>query len=371
MKVVFTIVGTLFMTACVASATSSADVNSVATAPATNDSTSGSNGVAVCAAVSVDREKLAQAKTWIAGNTNYIDSFLVQHCGEILVEKYYRGFDASKRHQLQSATKTFTGALIGVALKQGVIENLDQPILELLPDYAHLLTGAKAQITLRHLLTMMSGLKWVDFGAGSSFDRMAAASDSVAFILGEPMVSEPGETFFYNTGSSHLLSAIIHHNTGMTIAQYAEKNLFGPLGIEDYEWRAHPDGINQGGWRLFLRPLDMVKFGQLYLDEGAWNGEQVIGADYIAEATAFHVQTYYGNGYGFQMWIDTDFGTKDVASARGWGGQVIFVLDELGTVVTFNGSIEHPQEMRRDVVMLIKEFVIPAHTISERGRVSD
>jgi len=355
MKASLIFVCTLLMTACAAHG---ASLNSAATAPAE----SSSNGDAVCAAVSVDLEKLAKAKAWIAKKTNYIDSFLVQHCGELVVEEYYRGFDAGKRHQLQSATKTFTGALIGIALKQGVIDSLDQPIAQLLPEHAHLLTGSKAQITVRHLLMMMSGLKWVDFDTGNSFDGMAAAAaDSVAYILGEPMVSEPGETFFYNTGSSHLLSAIIHYNSGMTTAQYAEKNLFGPLGIEDYEWRAHPDGINQGGWRLFLRPRDMVKFGQLYLDEGAWKGEQIIDADYIAAATAFQVQTYYGSGYGFQMWIETDFGTKDVAGARGWGGQDIFVLDELGSVVTFNGSINHPGDMNADVKRLMKDFIIPAH----------
>ena len=316
--------------------------------------------VQACENKTVDIAKLEAAAAWIDANETYIDAFIVRRCGETLIERYFNNYDAETRHDLQSATKTVTAALIGIALHDGVIESVDQSLSTLLPNYAGLLLDEKASITLRHVLTMTSGLKWVDFGSDRSFDQMDAATDSVEWILSQPLQTKPGETFFYNTGSSHLLSAIISYNTGMSAAAYAEEKLFRPLGITDYEWGAHPDGVNQGGWQLYLRPRGMAKFGQLYLDEGVWNGLRLMGADFISEATRKHNDTDYQSGYGWQMWIEPGFGTPDVAGARGWGGQDIFILDEHDAVVVFTGNIMHPKEMAEHNHLLMSNYVVPA-----------
>lgn len=308
-----------------------------------------------------DATLLEAARGWIADNETFIDGFIVQHCGERIIEEYYRGFHAERPHDMQSATKTFTAMLVGIALDQGIIESLDQPIIELLPDYADVLEGDKALITLEHLLEMTSGLEWTDFGDGNSFERIAEAEDSTRFILEQPLVSKPGESFFYNTGSSHLLSAIVRYNSNMPTAKFADEYLFGPLGISEYEWQTHPDGTHQGGWQLYMRPDDSAKFGQMLLDEGVWNGERILSAGFIDAATTFRNATPYGvSGYGYHMWIETDFGADDLAAARGWGGQDIFVLDELDTVVVFNGDIWHPKEMKDHNFKLMSEFIIPA-----------
>lgn len=310
----------------------------------------------------IDGDLLADALAWIDDQPNYIDSFLVSHCNEIQSEAYYRGYSAANLHDLQSATKTFTAVLIGIAIDQGTIEGVEQPLSELLPGYAHLLTGDKADITLEHVLTMTTGLRWVDFGIGNSFDRIAVAPDSVEFILDEPLETQPGEVFFYNTGSSHLLSAIVHYNAGMSTAEYAEQNLFEPLGVSDYTWPALLDGVNQGGWGIHMRPGDFLKLGQLLLDGGAWDGQQVVSEGFVDAATAYQVATEYGGGYGYQMWIETQlFDVDDIAGARGWGGQDCLVLDDLDVVVVFTGDIAHPYEMAEHVPLLVNDHVIPAH----------
>jgi len=310
----------------------------------------------------VDEAVLAGALEWIQDNPAFFDSMLVQHCGERYVEQYFNGFDAATPHELQSATKTFSATLIGIAIDQGLVDGVDQPLTELLPDHAHLLTGDKALITVEHLLTMTSGLRWIDFGVGNSFDRIAAAEDSVAFILAEPLETTPGEVFHYNTGSSHLLSAILHDRSGMTTAQYAEQHLFGPLDITDVEWPALADGIHQGGWGMYMKPPDFLKFGQLLLDEGTWEGQRIVSADYVDAMTASQVPNGMGGGYGYQMWVETNlFDVTDIAGARGYGGQDCLVLDELEMVVVFTGDIMHPTEMATDVVTLMNEHVIPSH----------
>lgn len=315
-----------------------------------------------CKEAKLTSEDFAAALEWIKEHENFIDSLLIQHCGEPLIEAYYHGFATDKPHEIQSATKTLSGLLTGIALQQGLIQSMDQRIIELLPDYKPLLTGKKADITVRHLLTMTSGLRWVDFGEGNSFERIHVAEDSVAFILKEPLDSEPGQKFFYNTGSSHLLAAIIHFNSGMPAAAFAKKNLFQPLGISEYSWPRLKDDIPQGGWGVYMLPKDMIKIGQLILDDGVWQGERLMPKEFIALATTGHNPTPYGKSlYGYQIWIEPELGVNDVAAARGWGGQDIFVIDDLDMVVVFTGSIMKPREMYEHVALLMRDYILPAH----------
>lgn len=310
----------------------------------------------------LDTDQLEAAVEWIEANAPAVDSILVSHCGALALERYFNGYGPNALHELQSATKTFAAMLVGVALTEGLIEGLDQPIADLLPEYAALLTGPKAAITLRHALTMTTGLRWQDFGAGNSFERIAAAPDSVAFVLSEPLVTAAGDAFFYNTGSSHLLSAIVARQTARTTAAYAEERLFAPLGIDGYVWPALADGVHQGGWGMYLTPRDFLAFGQLLLDRGVVNGTPLIDPGFVDAATVRQVPTGVGGGYGFQMWIDThEFEADDIAAARGYGGQDCFVLDGLDMVVVFTGDIRFPEAMARDVRTIMNRFVLPAH----------
>lgn len=315
-----------------------------------------------CQASPLDLPKLAEAIAWIEANESQLHSFLVYQCGRKILEDYYLGYDAIMPHDLQSATKTVSAMLIGAALKSGLLKDLDQPLVELLPDYAHLMIGAKANITLRHVLTMTTGLRWKDFGRANSFDEIAASKDSVQYILSEPLVSLPGEVFFYNTGNSHLLSAIITQLTGKSAFDYADEVLFSPLGMMDYRWDDFADGLNLGGWGLYMRPRDMAKLGMVLANQGRWEGRPILDADFLRQAMTAQAATQGGpggSGYGFQMWIQDDLTEKPVAAAMGWGGQTIFVLSELDAVVVFTGSVDiNPAKNVDHIRHVLKNYVL-------------
>lgn len=310
----------------------------------------------------VDLAQLQAAQAWVEAEPNFIDSFSVAHCGQVHIEGTYRGYAAEDLHELQSATKTYSAVLVGMAIDDGLIDGVDQPIVELLPEHAELLQGDKAQITIAHLLTMTSGLAWQDFGAGNSFERIAQAEDSVAFVLAEPLETPPGAVFHYNTGSSHLLAAIVQTVVGQPLGDYAQARLFTPMGITQVIWPQLSDGTFQGGWGMEMSPGDFRKLGQLLLDEGQWEGQALVSADFVDAATQHQVENTYGTGgYGYQMWVeDTAFGVSDIAAARGYGGQDVFVFEALDLVVQFTGDSFHPASMAEDVHTLVTEYVLPA-----------
>lgn len=316
----------------------------------------------VCQKRDLDLDLLERGMQWIETDATHVDGVLIQHCGELVVERYMNGYDRERLHDLQSATKTVSAVLIGIAIDQGLIRSPNQRINKLLPDHEHLLTNRKKRITVRHLLEMTSGLRWVDFGPERSFEKQAAADDSVAFILGERLRSTPGKAWFYNTGSSHLLSAIVREVSARPTASFADEFLFEPLGFGRYQWRAHADGVHEGGWQLHARPIDMLKFGQMLLDGGVFEDQRIVSESFVDDATSFRQQTTAENsGYGYQMWIETDHGPSDLAGARGYGGQNVFVAQDLDTVVVTTGNIRYPAAAVTAVRKFMREYVTPAH----------
>lgn len=328
-------------------------------------------GEASCTSSHIDTNKINAAVNWI--NTyqgQYIDSMIIKHCNTILAERYYNGYTSTQRHELQSATKAISSMLIGIALERGDLGagvTVNTKVKDILPSqYAQYFTGAKANIALKHLLNMTSGIHWEDY-PGTSFDQIQAATDTVAWFFSQPLDTTPGTTFKYNTGNSHMLSAIIHHKRGGAsgaTAAYAQQYLFGPLGITDYQWNRTQDGVNKGGWDSFMRPSDFSKLGQLLLDDGKWGGQQIISTAYVDAMTSIQSDSspvYANTKYGYQMWINTDYGLSDIAAARGYGGQDTFVMEDIEMTVTFTGNINYPTDMSEDVATLMKNYIIPAH----------
>jgi CubicO group peptidase (beta-lactamase class C family) len=242
-----------------------------------------------------------------------------------------------------------TGALVGIALEQGYIDSLDQPVLDFFPDKEIAYwDDRKLDMTIEDLLTMRTGWDWYEFGIDPNdleavLQRFFHSKDWVQFLVDRPQLHQPGTRFEYSTGASHLLAAIIQQATGKTALEYARENLFEPLGITDVDWFEDPQGVNSGGYGLTMRPPDMAKFGYLYLRNGEWSGKQIVPAEWVRASTFEHqhLESYYPShktGYGYQWWIFPGFNhyETDSYAAVGYKGQYIFVVPAKDIVVVFS-----------------------------------
>jgi len=270
------------------------------------------------------------------GRMHGVYSVIVQREGKTVAEKYFREGFREKPHNLKSASKSLLSALVGIAVDEGLL-NLDQPIRELLPYDEIFKDPRKARITVRHLLTMTSGLVPTSY---QTYNAWISSKDWVKAALDRPMVAEPGATFQYSTGNTHILSGILTRVTGVSSAVYAERKLFKPLGIQLKGWDTDPNGVPVGGNNLSLLPTDMVKLGQLYLNEGRYGSQQVLPKWWVAESirpTTYGDHEVYG-GYGY-LWYTRPGGTA-AFTAVGFGGQYIYVSPPDKCVIVITSTLE-------------------------------
>lgn len=258
-----------------------------------------------------------------------IASLLVFRHGYLVHENYFGKTKASTRFSMYSVTKSFTSTLAGIAVDQGYISSIDTPVREALPNLVVKTTSPeKDQMTLRHLLTMTSGLDWEE--GDPVYSAMYASQNWVNYVMDFPMSEKPGSKFLYCSGCSHLLSAAVHQAVKNDLPSFAELNLFGPLGITNYYWEDDAQGIPIGGWGLNLTARDMAKLGYLYLNKGQWNGMQILSEAWINAATKTQVETGDDVGYGYQWWVDSEY---KAYYASGRYGQFIYVVPRLDMIV--------------------------------------
>lgn len=269
-------------------------------------------------------------------------SLLVYDEGSLLTERYFEGWSASDVHYQYSVTKSVASTLIGIAVDKGFITSLDTPLLDFFPDYPDIQNdGAwKQSITLEDVLAMRAGFQWDEWTYNylderNDANKLIRSDDMIQFMLDLPMASVPGSQFTYNSGCSMLLSGIIERTTGLTTEEFAQEHLFQPLGISQWDWEQGNDDLFNTGWGLHLRPLDMLKIGQLFFNNGVYGGQQVVSQDWVQTATSNQ-----GNNYGFQWWLSA---SDSSFSARGWGGQFIFIYPNenlilVTTAGNFNGG---------------------------------
>ncbi len=308
----------------------------------------------------MDSELLTEMLAYIREKGVRIDSVTIVRHGYLVLDAYIRSYGKDSKHELYSCTKSVTSALVGIAMDQGHIQSVDQPVLSFFPEWSvGNVDARKEAMTLEHLLTMTDGLHWVrkDIRVTSSGDttpEMMQASDWVQFTLDRSMEEEPGTRWNYNGGASHLLSAILQEATGMTALEFAHEYLFGPLGISEVVWPGGNQGRNFGGSGLQMTPHDMAKFGYLYLNEGLWDGEQIVPAAWVKASTTNHSPTpeIY---YGYQWWVMPWAGYYSAIGAR---GQYIAVLPELDMVAVFTSDLK-PEDAYTPL-LLLAFYVIPA-----------
>ena len=277
----------------------------------------------------------------------------------VVVDEYYKdGFDKNSVFRLASCTKSFSSALIGIAIEQGLIENVDVKISTFFPEINTDTDDRKKDITIRHLLEHTSGILWQESYGGTMFRQFTQSEIWVDFVITQQMEAAPGTVFSYSTGGSHLLAAIIQKVTGKTAFEYAKENMFKAMKMTSVEWRADPQGITDGGNGISMTPLDAAKFGQLYLQNGKWEGVQIIPEHWVSESVMTHANGQPGSygKYGYQWWIKK-FGGYDAYYANGHGGQYIVAVPSLNLVAVLTSRLGQDGTVPQKY---ISEYVIAA-----------
>lgn len=249
--------------------------------------------------------------------------------------------DARTKHDLQSITKSVVALLVGIAIDRGAIKNVDAPALSFFPTYGDLGDPDKRLVTLRHLLTMTSGLSWRYTPYLAMARDVDAAADPYKFVFSQKLAHAPGSAWHYNNGSVELVGGGVQQATGEHLDRYAKKTLFDPLQIADWEWGTMSSGNPGASWGLRLRPRDLAKIGQLVLDRGVWHGTRIVSADWIAEMTRPRI-VRKNFEYGYLWWLNrAQIGTHavDMIVGYGWGGQCLYVIPSLDLVAVVTSGI--------------------------------
>jgi len=285
---------------------------------------------------------------------------------------YWHGGTA---HTMQSITKSVTSATIGAAILRGDFKApLDTPVLHWF-DAARVkhIDARKRRLTLRHLLTMSSGLDWNEdlpyADPKNAASLMEATRDWVAFVIDRPMAYEPGTHFAYSSGVSELLAYIFRKETGRDLEDYARSYLFEPLGIHEYHWKRSPLGEVDSEGGLFLPAYGLAKIGELYLNLGLWQGQRLLGEDWVRDSVTARSDPGDGYRYGYQWWLPQyKDGSRPVWAGFGFGGQYLFVIPEDGVIaVTTAWNILDPKYYDRIILeklrSAVKPFSCPASSI--------
>jgi len=268
-----------------------------------------------------------------------IDSLLLVKNGYIVLEEYFYSYNENRTHRLYSVTKSITSALTGIAIREGFINSINQPVLDFFPEViTPEMNPKKHNITIEHLLTMTAGLYWSD-----DFEMMpimGSKRNPYAYVLEQNLIHEPGTFFQYSSGLTHVLAGIIHRSSGMFLSDFAEEYLFNFIGIDHYYWPTDRTGNNFGGSDIYLRPRDMARFGYLYLQNGSWDRKQIVPKEWIENSTRLQIDLsgYFQDlDYGW-LWNIIPTSDRQAYTAMGHRGQFITVLPDDKAVLTFTGD---------------------------------
>ena len=288
-------------------------------------------------------------------------SLLVSIGGELVEEHYFHGATARRQANLKSASKTLISILVGIAIDRGHLAGVDQPIADFFPDDLAEADAVKRSITIGDLLSMRSGLETT---SNRNYGRWVRSRHWVRHALSRPLVDRPGGRMIYSTGSTHLLSAILTRATGESTHEFARKHLARPLGITLPAWLRDPQGIYFGGNEMTLSPRAMVAVGELYLRGGSSaDGTRVVSADWVRESLVPRTASRYSRRqYGYGWWLRT-LGGHRAYYAWGYGGQFIFVIPELDSVIVATSSPnpgDGRRQHRRRLNELIECWIVPA-----------
>ncbi|MEM8684352.1 MAG: serine hydrolase [Pseudomonadota bacterium] len=306
----------------------------------------------------------------------YIHGLLLAHRGKLVVEEYFHGYHKDMTHDSRSAGKTLTSALLGIALRKGAVASLDQPVYPLfgsVEDFAKP-DPRKERMTVRHLLTMSSGFDCDDgdFDSPGNEDNMQSQyeqPDWYRFTLDLGMIREPGEAGVYCTAGLNLIGGVLREATGISLPRFFQEEFAAPLGISYYQMNLSPTYEAYMGGGIRFRPRDFLKLGQLYLDDGVWNGQRIVSKEYVQASAAPHASLNGPDDYGYAWWRQSyEVNGRNVETyyASGNGGQLLFVVPELELVAFIqagNYSDGRTRNEFRDRFM--RDAILPAALAAE------
>ncbi|MHA2160507.1 MAG: serine hydrolase domain-containing protein [Candidatus Thorarchaeota archaeon] len=314
--------------------------------------------------------KLNEAEQTVRRMEYPIDSVLIVKDGALVYEVYGEGWDADDIHMIQSCTKCITSTLVGIAIEQGLIESVDSKMMDFFSDWTvQNVDSRKMNITIEHLLTWTDGMEFheIDYPYDDPMNdlgQMWVSEDALQYCLDRPMWDDPGESWWVNSGTLIILGGIIELQSGMSILDYANQNLFGPLGIDNLYW-AQIGGGEAGGWYhtdggLYLTPRDFAKFGYLMLNNGTWDGEQLFSEDWVVEATVPRIETGWTwspsyEQFGYQWWVWPELG---MYSAHGHYEQALYISPSEDMVIVITGNVPDGSFYPAD--SLVEYFIVPA-----------
>ena len=309
-------------------------------------------------------EGLEQAET-----NDRLLSLLVVKNGLLVVEEYFGDAGRADLHDVRSVTKSVVSALAGIVIERGDIAGLEDTIGGYLDSLVSDLEPQKAAIRVEHLLTMTSGLEWNESGGFGDYTRWIRSGDHLGYLLDKPLVAEPGERFNYNSAAVHLLGVVLEQATGTNLPGLADELLFGRIGVSRSRWEPLGDGFHNGGAGLDLRPRDLARLGQLYLQRGSTAGRRIVPAAWVDLSTAERFDWRFASGalrgitYGMLWWVVPE-AREPFYFAWGFGGQYVVVVPELYLVmVTTNdwrGVGANAGRYERMTMDVLVEYMIPA-----------
>ncbi len=287
-----------------------------------------------------------------------LHSLLVSRHGEMVLEHYFHGTRATSFENVKSASKSVISALVGIAIDRKLLPGVNAPIAPYFPELAAANADPrKRKITIQDLLTMRSGL--VDTNRG--YGAWVRSPNWVRYLLTRPLQQPPGEPMNYNTGNTHLLSAILSKVSGVDTWTFAQNTLAAPLGFTLAKWPRDPQGIYFGGNDMLLTPRQMLKFGELYLHHGRSGDRQIVPSSWVDASWVPRTRSLRsGQLYGYGWWI-TNLDERPVEFAWGFGGQYIFVVPSLDLVVVTTSSValgNDRREYRQDLFDMVEKDVI-------------
>ncbi|EHR00551.1 serine hydrolase domain-containing protein [Bradyrhizobium sp. WSM471] len=335
--------------------------------------------------VGMDGAQLCGIAARLEQRATSVHSVVVARHGKLVFEQYFAGYDqpwgqpegqheftATTKHDMRSASKSVVSLLVGIAIDRKLIEGVDEPVLKFFPDHQAVKQAGWEAITLRHLLTMSSGMKWDEARAwtdpNNDEPHLGFEVDPIGYVFARPITAPPDMLWTYNGGGTELLGNILERVSGKPLETFAREVLFQPLGITDFEWKAYSkNGKIAAAAGLRLRPRDAAKLGQIVLNGGQWNGQQIVSAEWIVQSTTPRFQAIGNFGstlfYGYQWWMGRSLaGGREInwVGAFGWGGQRIFIVPELDLVMMTTAAQYGQPKEGLAAIDVLSNIVIPS-----------